>query len=111
MALRLDDQLENRFQSFLLPRWENDEETGRVLASFETLLPLRECSGLGNPELSDLIIERSDGLIGEMRQLLAQATAYVLSNGNERITAEDIVSCGFEAPSIRRRKMERALRA
>ncbi|HIP22616.1 MAG TPA: transposase [Rhodobacteraceae bacterium] len=111
MALRLDDQLENRFQPFLLPRWENDEETGRVLASFETLLPLRECSGLGNPELSDLIIERSDGLIGEMHQLLAQATAYVLSNGNERITAEDIVSCGFEAPSIRRRKMERALRA
>jgi len=111
MALRLDDQLENRFQPFLLPRWENDEETGRVLASFETLLPLRECSGLGNPELSDLIIERSDGLIGEMHQLLAQATAYVLSNGNERITAEDIVSCGVEAPSIRRRKMERALRA
>lgn len=111
LALRLDDQLENRFQPFLLPHWTSDAETGRLLASFETLLPLQEPSGLGEPELCSQIIEHSDGLIGEMHQLLASATEHVLSAGRERITADDLASCAFEAPSLRRRMMERELRA
>lgn len=39
LALRLDDQLENRFQPFLLHPWNDDAETGRLLASFEAILP------------------------------------------------------------------------
>ncbi len=61
LALRLDDQLENRFQPFLLSRWCDDSETGRRLASFETVSPLREPSGLGLPALRRVILERSEG--------------------------------------------------
>ncbi|MYF89384.1 MAG: AAA family ATPase [Boseongicola sp. SB0676_bin_33] len=111
LALRLDDQLENRFQPFLLPHWRDDAETGRLLASFESVLPLREPSGLGLHELRSLIVSRTDGLIGEIHQLLAAASVHALSIGRERITADDIVSCSFEAPAYRRQIMERELRS
>ena len=39
LALRTDDQLENRFQPFVLPLWEDGPEFARLLASFETVLP------------------------------------------------------------------------
>lgn len=111
LALRLDDQLENRFQPILLPKWSDDAETGRLLASFEALLPLREASELGTRVLRRAIIEKSDGLIGEVHQLLSAATIQALTDGRERITVDDIASCPFEAPSLRRQMMERELRA
>lgn len=111
LALRLDDQLENRFQPFLLPKSGDDVENGRLLASFEALLPLREPSGLGLRTLRRAILEKSDGLIGEIHQLLSAATVQALAQGRERITAEDLASCRFEAPSLRRQMMERELRA
>ena len=111
LALRLDDQLENRFQPFLLPPWRDDAETGRLLASFESVLPLREPSGLGLRELRSLIVSRSDGLIGEIHQLLAAASVHALNIGRERITADNIMSCSFEAPASRRQIMERELRS
>ena len=111
LALRLDDQLENRFQPFLLSRWADDAETGRLLASFETVIPLRERSGLGLPALRRVIVERSEGLIGEMHQLLSSATAHTLTEGRERIEEGDLVDCFFQAPSYRRQMMERELRA
>ena len=96
LALRLDDQLENRFQPFLLSRWGDDPETGRLLASFE---------------LRRLIVERSEGLIGEMHQLLSSATAHALMEGRERIEECDLMNCSFQVPSHRRQMMERGLRA
>ncbi|MFC7694663.1 TniB family NTP-binding protein [Paeniroseomonas aquatica] len=51
LAIRSDDQLENRFEPLLLPSWEDDPEFGRLLASFEAVLPLREPSGLGAPKM------------------------------------------------------------
>ncbi|NCO22272.1 MAG: transposase [Hydrogenophilales bacterium CG17_big_fil_post_rev_8_21_14_2_50_63_12] len=111
LALRLDDQLENRFQPFLLSRWGDDPETGRLLASFETVIPLREPSALGFPALRRLIVERSEGLIGEMHQLLSSATAHALMEGRERIEECDLMNCSFQVPSHRRQMMERELRA
>ncbi|MEP3145550.1 TniB family NTP-binding protein [Qipengyuania citrea] len=111
LALRLDDQLENRFQPLLLSKWGDDAETGRLLASFETVIPLRERSGLGLPALRRVIVERSEGLIGEMHQLLSSAAAHALAEGRERIEREDLLGCPFQAPSYRRQMIERELRA
>lgn len=111
LALRLDDQLENRFEPVLLPNWRADPETGRLLASFEALLPLRNPSGLGLRDLRNLIVDKSEGLIGEIHQLLAAATTNALMDDREHITAEDIADCPFEAPGLRRQMMERELRA
>lgn len=56
-------------------------------------------------------MERSEGLIGEMHQLLTGAAAHALMEGRERIEEGDLTDCFFQAPSIRRQMMERELRA
>ncbi|SRR6266487_4674486 len=40
LAIRADDQLENRFQPFTLPRWESDDDACSLLASFAAAFPL-----------------------------------------------------------------------
>ncbi|MEP0316672.1 MAG: transposase, partial [Hyphomonas sp.] len=74
-------------------------------------IPLRGRSGLGLPALRKVIVERSEGLIGEMHQLLSSAAAHALTEGRERIEREDLLGCPFQAPSYRRQMMERELRA
>lgn len=110
LAIRSDDQLENRFHPLRLPRWEEGEELARLLASFETVLPLREPSQLASAPLRELILRRSEGTIGEIALLLADATATALRQGEERITGAIIEQTDYQAPSVRRRLIERELR-
>jgi Bacterial TniB protein len=85
LAIRSDDQLENRFEPFLLPAWEDGPELGRLLASFEAVLPMREASGLGSPAMRTHVLRRAEGTVGEIAALLAADTA--LQSGQERIDA------------------------
>ncbi|MGH7109723.1 MAG: TniB family NTP-binding protein [Stellaceae bacterium] len=110
LAIRSDDQLENRFEPFLLPPWEDGQEFGRLLASFEALLPLREPSGLGAPALRAHVLRRSEGTIGEVAALLSAATEAVLLAGGERIDASALDAADYQPPTVRRRLFERALR-
>lgn len=110
LAIRSDDQLENRFHPFLLPLWESGEDYARLLASFETILPLREPSYLLKPPLYDFVLRDSEGTIGEMATLLTRATATALLQGSECITPSIIERTNYHSPSIRRRMIERELR-
>lgn len=110
LAIRSDDQLENRFHPLLLPLWESGEEFARLLASFEAVLPLREPSHLTAPPLHDLILQRSEGTIGEISMLLVRATAAALLNGYERIDRGIIDHADYQSPSVRRHLIERELR-
>jgi hypothetical protein len=110
LAIRSDDQLENRFHPLLLPLWEAGEEFARLLASFETVLPLREPSHLSAAPLCELILRRSEGTIGEIAALLASATAAALLHGEERIDCAAIERADYRSPSVRRRMVERELR-
>jgi hypothetical protein len=110
LAIRSDDQLENRFHPLLLPPWEPGEEFARLLASFETVLPLREPSHLSTAPLYELILRRSEGTIGEIAALLTSATAAALLVGEERINCAIIERADYHSPSVRRRMVERELR-
>ena len=110
LAIRGDDQLENRFHPLLLPLWEEGEEFARLLASFETVLPLREPSQLAATPLRELILRRSEGTIGEIALLLTQATATALRQGEERIDSTLIEQTDYQSPTVRRRLIERELR-
>lgn len=106
LAIRSDDQLENRFEPFPLPRWTDDADLGRLLASFEASMPLREPSGLSAPALRALILRRAEGTIGEMAALLIAAARLALDGGRERIDAEIIAAADYRGPSERRRQFE-----
>jgi hypothetical protein len=110
LAVRSDDQLENRFEPFLLPPWEDGPELGRLLSSFEAVLPLREASGLGSPAMRTRVLRRSEGTIGEIAALLAAAADAALRAGRERIAPEDLDAADYQPPTARRRLFEAALR-
>lgn len=110
LAIRSDDQLENRFEPFLLPPWQDDQEFGRLLASFEAVLPLRERSGLGAPALRAHVLRRSEGTIGEVAALLVAAVEAALLAGEERIDAFALDAADYQPPTVRRRLFERQLR-
>lgn len=110
LAIRSDDQLENRFHPLLLPLWVPGEEFSRLLASFETVLPLRKPSYLSTTPLQELILQKSEGTIGEIAMLLARATAAALLHGDEYINRIVIERTDYQPPSIRRYMIERELR-
>ena len=110
LAIRTDDQLENRFEPFLLPLWEDSLEFGRLLASFEAVLPLREPSGLGLPAMCAMILRRSEGTIGEVAALLAAAAEAALLGGQERIDEAAVERAEYQPPTVHRRTFERELR-
>ena len=109
LAIRTDDQLENRFHPFLLPRWEDDAELARLLVSFEAMLPLREPSHLGAPAMRALLVQRSEGTIGEIAMLLVEAATAALLAGRERIDSAALAAADYRTPSLRRRLFERNL--
>ena len=110
LAIRSDDQLENRFHPLLLPSWELGDDFARLMSSFETVLPLREPSNLSTSPLLELILSRSEGTIGEITALLNSATTTALLHGEEHISCAVIDRSDYQPPSVRRHMVERELR-
>ena len=106
LAIRTDDQLENRFEPFILPLWCDDGEFTRLLASFKKVLPLRKPSELTDPDIRAIILERSEGTIGEISTFLTQATCKAISSGNEYIDLEVLRHTSYHSPTERRRLYE-----
>ena len=64
---------------------EDGPELGRLLASFEAVLPLREPSGLGAPAMRAHVLGRSEGTTGEIVAVLTAPTDAALLADEERI--------------------------
>lgn len=109
LAIRSDEQLENRFEPFALPPWQADADYAALLASFEALFPLRHPSHLSQPPLSTHIFAQSEGTIGEIAMFLTQAAALAIRSGQERIDLALLSQVNYRPPSERRRLFERTL--
>jgi hypothetical protein len=109
LAMRSDEQLENRFAPFALPRWQADADYASLLASFETIFPLRYPSHLSQPPVSTYILAQSEGTIGEISTFLTRAATLAIRNGQERIDLPLLSQVEYHPPSERRRLFERTL--
>ncbi|WP_435875952.1 TniB family NTP-binding protein [Nonomuraea wenchangensis] len=109
LAIRSDDQLENRFAPFVLPRWQPDREASTLLASFASAFPLRRPSQLATPEMTDYLLTRSEGTIGELATLLTEAAVAAIESGEEAINQRTLLMASYAGPTERRRKFEREL--
>lgn len=103
-AIQSDQQLANRFDPRILPRWNNDIELKRLLVSFEALLPLKEESLLIEPSMSNKILSLSDGLIGEIAKILELGSIEAIKSGKEKITKEILNSIDYISPEDRKKK-------
>ena len=109
LAIRSDDQLENRFAPFILPRWEADAGTCSLLASFAASFPLRRPSRIATTEMAAYLLTRSEGTIGELARLLTDAAVAAIESGEEAINRRTLLLAPYIGPSERRRLFEREL--
>ncbi len=109
LAIRSDDQLENRFNPIVLPLWSDDNEFMRLLISFQKILPLQKPSDLVAPDIRRMILKRSEGTIGEIASLLTQAACVAMRSGIEYINQEVLDQTNYKSPTERRRLFESML--
>lgn len=109
LAIRSDDQLENRFEPFILPLWEVNEDTCSLLASFAASFPLRQRSNIASADMARYLLARSEGTIGELALLLMKAAIIAVETGEESINQRTLGLADYDGPTERRRKFEREL--
>ena len=109
LAIRSDAQLENRFHPMTLPIWTNDTDTRSLLASFTASFPLRAPSHLTSAEMTDYLLTRCEGTIGELATLLTAAAVTAIEAGKESITSQVLTQTAYSGPTERRRHFERHL--
>jgi hypothetical protein len=102
-ATSTDMQISSRFRPMLLPLWRLNADYASLLASIETMLPLRKLSKIStNSKLATTILDLSEGLIGEIVSVISDAAIVGIKSGSEKITDDEIKECGFIKPSQRR---------
>ncbi|MGY0063750.1 TniB family NTP-binding protein [Streptomyces sp. LZ34] len=109
LAIRADDQLENRFAPLTLPRWETGADACSLLASFAAAFPLRRPSPIATTEMAGYLLTRSEGTIGELAHLLTDAAVAAIESGEEAINQRTLLLAPYAGPSERRRLFEREL--
>ena len=109
LAIRSDDQLENRFAPIVLPLWEVNDETCSLLASFAASFPLKRPSQIASHDMARYLLTRSEGTIGELVQLLITAAVVAVDSGEEAINQRTLTMADYAGPSERRRLFEREL--
>lgn len=103
-ALASSDEMINRLPSEVIAPWGLDGDFRQLIANFERLLPLRERSKLTTKVMVSLIHTMSEGLIGEVRDLLELALEKAFEKNVERID-EDILREIQWTPPSQRKKM------
>lgn len=101
-GFRSDEQMENRFEPRRMELWAKGSELRTLLKGFEMLTPLQRPSNLSSREMSDEILNRTGGLIGEMATLITKAATYAIKTKTEQITREGLNACGYQSVSKRR---------
>lgn len=104
VAVSKDEQLANRLHPVWMPTWTMDKEYRRLLASFEVTMPLQESSRLQDRQTAALILELSEGLLGEIRDMLCAAVELALRTGRERIDLDLLREVSWTKPSKRRER-------
>jgi hypothetical protein len=109
LAIRSDPQLENRFEPFLLPVWQAGNHFDALLASFVPVLPLKKYSHLNQHEISEYILAKGEGIIGEIATLIKRAAILAIKNGQEYIDKALLEQVDYHSPSERKLMFEREL--
>jgi hypothetical protein len=110
LAIRSDDQLENRFEPMTLPLWQEGPELMALLASYAASFPLRQRSTLDQPALAASILARTEGTIGEITMFLTRAAIAAIDSGEEALTRKTLMLAEYASPSERRSTFEREIR-
>jgi hypothetical protein len=101
-AFNTDPQLSNRFEPEFLPKWRLDNEFGMLLNTMERRIPLKQSSGLSQATIARKIHSMSEGIIGEIHELVKRAAIYAIRKKQEKITLETFEKIRWTQPSKRK---------
>lgn len=102
-AFNTDSQLSNRFEPEFLPKWNMNDEYGDLLESFERRLPLKKPSNLrGDPTIAQKVLWMSEGILGEIHEVLKRAAILAIKEKTEQITLKLIEKIRWTMPSKRK---------
>ena len=101
-VMQTDQQMSNRFEPALSPKWEFGQEYLSLLSSFELMLPLRKPSRLVEKTLALKLLSMSEGTIGALSSVLTRASIKAIESGAERITLKILGEIGWVQPSERK---------
>lgn len=99
-----ENQMSSRFKRAVIPRWDtvnNMKTFQQLLASLESTLPLRKASNLHQKGLVEKLINMSEGILGEVVDILEEATIMAIEEGDEQITPALLDSLGWITPTER----------
>lgn len=107
-AIRSDEQLANRFEPIVLPRWSIDDNLPpdrdpylKLLTTYERMLPLRYPSHLSNKTMALKLLSMSDGVIGELSAVLTRAAEEAIRNKREKIDEVTLNKINWVSPPDR----------
>lgn len=103
-AISSDIQISSRLEKLIIPRFKNNDDFTDLLYGFELLLPLRRASNLDSNDLPELIHTHSNGILGNIADLLNKAAIIAIKSGTEtisRLEIESIKSVKEKSLSIR----------
>jgi hypothetical protein len=108
-AIHTDPQLANRFKPIRLPKWRIDDSKKseedpflQLLSSFEHMLPLQKPSRLTHPSIALQLQSMSEGLIGEIAEILRLATIAAIKSKTEQITLSLLSNLKWVPPNQRK---------
>lgn len=101
-AFNTDPQLSNRFEPEFLPKWKMDKEFGVLLNTMERRTPLMHPSGLQGNEMARKIYYMSEGILGEIHEIVKRAAVHAIRSQQEQITLETLDKIRWTQPSKRK---------
>jgi len=101
-AVHDTDEMGSRFDTVPIPRWGYDEDFATLLDSLEASMPLARASNLSREPLAKIIHDLSEGLIGEVVDIVTRAAVAAITGGEERITGATLSALGYVPLSKRR---------
>jgi uncharacterized protein YqgV (UPF0045/DUF77 family) len=92
----LHPHIRSRFVFRNLPLWEYNETYLRLLATIECELPFPEASNLINKDKAQLILEKTNGTIGEILSVVKELATIAIKEGKSKIDISDINRIKFQ---------------
>jgi hypothetical protein len=101
-AIHDTEEMGSRFDTIAVPRWSFDEDFAMLLDSLEASMPLARPSHLSQDPLARSIYDLSEGLIGEIVEIVGRAAIAAVLTGQDRITPRIVAGLGYVPVSRRR---------
>jgi hypothetical protein len=113
-VIHSDPQLANRFKPMVLPKWGINDKVEpkqdpflKLLSSFGRMLPLSKPSKLAEATIAVKLLSMSEGLIGELSEILKLAAIKAIKSKKELIDVDLLDKLKWVSPSDRKWKLNK----